>query len=45
MAGAVLAHLVLLGAGTVAPSLVLGLLSAFVLWSYREHVPVLSRFA
>ena len=45
MVGAVFAHLVLLGAGTVAPSLVLGLLSAFVLWSYREHLPVLSRFA
>lgn len=45
MVGAVLAHLVILGAASAAPAVVLGLLSAFVLWAYRAQVPVLSRFA
>ena len=38
MVGAVLAHVVLLGIDTVLPSVVLGLLSAFALWSYRAQV-------
>ena len=45
MVGAVLAHLVVLGMSTVAPSIVLGLLCAFALWSYRKDFPVLSRWA
>jgi putative oxidoreductase len=45
MVGAVLAHLVVLGMSTVAPSIVLGLLCAFVLWSHRKDFPVLSRWA
>jgi len=43
MVGAVLAHLFVLGAASTLPAVVLGLLSAFVLWSYRDQVPVLSR--
>ena len=45
MVGAVLAHLVVLSAASAAPAVVLGLLSAFVLWSHRAQFPVLSRFA
>ena len=45
MVGAVLAHLVVLGMSTVAPSILLGLLCAFALWSHRKDFPVLSRWA
>lgn len=45
MVGAVLAHLVVLGAASAVPAVVLGLLSAFVLWSHRAQFPVLSRLA
>ena len=45
MVGAVLAHLAVLGVASGLPAVVLGLLSAFVLWSHRAQFPVLSRFA
>lgn len=45
MVGAVLAHLFVLGAASALPAIVLGLLSAFVLWSYRRDMPVISRLA
>lgn len=39
MIGAVLAHLLILGPGT-APAVVLGLLSAVVLFAYRQQLPL-----
>lgn len=40
MVGAVLAHLLILGP-TAVPALVLGVLSAFIAWQYREEIPVI----
>ena len=40
MVGAVLAHLFILGP-SVVPAIILGLLSAVVLWAHRDQVPVL----
>ena len=45
MVGAVLSHLFVLGAASARPAIVLGLLSTFVLWSYRRDMPVISRLA
>lgn len=45
MVGAVLSHLFVLGAASALPAIVLGLLSTFVLWSYRRDMPVISRLA
>ena len=42
---ALLVVAIVLGAASAAPAVVLGLLSAFVLWSHRAQFPVLSRFA
>lgn len=43
MAGAFITHLVLGEFGMSLPSLVLGLLSAFVAWGRRKHSPIAAR--
>jgi len=45
MVGAVLAHLLVLGAASGLPAVVLGLFSAFVLWSYRDQIPLIGKSA
>ncbi len=40
MIGASLAHILFLGTATMLPAVVLGLLSAVLLWSHKDQLPV-----
>ena len=38
MIGAILAHIVILGTATMLPAIVLGILTAFIVYNYRDQL-------